>query len=126
MYFINNLNGRKPKHWYENSKHPLTIALIGSFIAAFAIIVSTLLIIHFGPNSQCDFSLESDHTADTINLNDIDETRNIDLKINVTDMHPQIKPYNQGVYVKVVGTIPKGTGVNLQNKAGKLPLNINA
>ena len=118
---------KQQRPWYESRFWgPFLIGLVGAFIAASALITSTLLTIHFGPNSLCDFRMEADPITDTINLNEVTTTKNISLKINVTDIHPLIKSYEHGVYVKVGGIIPNGTKVNLQNKAGKLPLYINA
>ena len=116
---------KKDRPWYESLFWgPLVIALVGAFIAASAQITATILPIYFGPPSLCDFSITIEPSADTITVYE-DKVYEINKNISVIDLHPLIKPYKHPVYVKIIGTLPKGVIVILQGfKGGRLPLNI--
>lgn len=116
---------KKPIPWYEsNLLGPLAIALIGAFIAASAQITATILPIYFGPANLCDFSITINPGTDNILMHSRTGSTNIEENISITDLHQWIKPYKHPVYVKVIGSLPPGVVVGLQNKVGRLPLNI--
>lgn len=113
----------KQRRWYDNPFWgPLSIAMIGAFIVAFAQITTTILPIYFGPSDACDFSIALEPFSDTITIDN--NTIHIEKNITVKDLHSIIKPYHHPVYVKIIGLIPKGVTVSLDGKGGLLPLNI--
>lgn len=116
---------KKPTPWYESIFWgPLVIALIGAFIAASTQITATILPITFGPASLCDFSITADPGTDNIFVYSNTGLTNISENITVTDLHKWIKPYQHPIYVTVIGDLPIGVSIHLQNKAGTLPLRI--
>jgi hypothetical protein len=78
--------------------------------------------IYYGPSSLCDFSISADPPTGSVTVLD-GSTRAILTIINVTDLRPLIKPYEHQVYIKILGPLPTGVDVYLQNKVGLLPLN---
>ncbi len=114
---------KEQRRWYENPFWgPLSIAVIGAFIVAFAQITATILPIYFGPSDACDFSITLEPFSDTVTV--YDNTSYIEKNITVKDLHSIIKPYHHPVYVKIIGPLPQGVTVVLNGNNGLLPLNI--
>jgi hypothetical protein len=115
-------SGKETIPWYKSIVWgPLVLALIGAIIQ----ITQTIVPITFGPAEYYDFSIAIQPGIDNIPIDSKIGSTNICENIIITDLHQWIKPYRHPVYVRVIRqTIPPGIKIGLQNKAGRLPLNI--